>query len=101
MSETTITIDYPTVTFAVGEGPDDRRVLTLTGYEKRIERFVHEHRAFFIRQGRDVPGPSKIKRLAWRLAKEQARTYDEDLWRVFNIPDPTAEQAIRNLEAAS
>lgn len=88
----------PPVTYAVGEGPDDRTEITLTGYEKRIEKFVREHHAFFVRNKMDVPGPSKIKRLAYRLAKEQARTMDEDLWHVFNIPDPTPIEAIRNIE---
>lgn len=97
-STTPVVVEYPPVTFSVGEGPDDWRVMSVHGYEKRVERFVHEHRAILTREKIAIPGPSKIKRIAYRLAKQQARTYDEDLWKVFNIPDPTADQAIRNIE---
>jgi hypothetical protein len=67
--------------------------VTTTGYEKRISEYAIEH-------GHQI-SRSKVQRLALRLAKRQARTWDEDLERIFTHADPTPKQAIRNIERAA
>ena len=93
------TAEYPPVTYArtAEDGTSETATLTLTGYEKRIAEFAVEHTDELARHG-VCWGPSRVKRLAYRMCKAKARTWDEDLWNVFGIPDPTPAEAIRNIE---
>ena len=93
------TVELPPVTYTrtAEDGSFETATLSLTGYEKRIAEFAVEHTDELAAAGVSW-GSSKIKRLAYRLCKEQARVWDEDLWNVFGIPDPTPAQAFRNLE---
>lgn len=63
---------------------------TITGYENRIREYTTE---------RLIPiGRGRVKTLAHRLAKRQARMLDEDLERILMHADPTPLEAIRNIE---
>jgi hypothetical protein len=67
--------------------------VTITGYENRIREFTAD---------RFIPiSDGKVKTLAHRLAKRQARMLDEDLERIFTHADPTPVEAIRNIERES
>ncbi|MFD1845342.1 hypothetical protein [Arthrobacter flavus] len=65
-------------------------MMTTTGFEKFIVSYAAEH-------GRQI-SRSKAQRMAHQLCKRQARMNDETLERIFTHNDPTARQAIHNIE---
>ncbi|MEA5453255.1 hypothetical protein SPF06_00835 [Sinomonas sp. JGH33] len=90
-------LEIPPITISTGEEPGDWQELSLTGYEKRVAEWAAENNAELELRGIELR-PSKVKRIAYRMCKKQARAWDQDLWNVFGIPDPTPAQAIRNIE---
>lgn len=71
--------------------PQNGQPTNLIGWERRVKACVAENDLGY--------GKSKIQRIALKLHKRKARIDNDELRRILQHADPTADAAVRNVMA--